>query len=233
MFSHFKRSTLFFLVLILGVVGIFSGCTDAPHEMSPAVAETPSTEPEPEKADVADLVLPYISENFPDVQVDRISNNNGALEIKIASDLSDETVPDNWEETRDLVIQLCQGVKDNISSDDVKNVVVYLKSASGNNALTALNGKVSYDAYAEYNPGNGGGNPPTMSLAEFRAISTGMTYQQVTDIVGSSGEVISEVEIAGMLTQMRQWKGEGSIGANANVTFQDGKVVSKAQAGLE
>ena len=29
------------------------------------------------------------------------------------------------------------------------------------------------------------------------------------------------------------WEGEGSLGANANVTFQGGKVLSKAQMGLE
>lgn len=79
-------------------------------------------------------------------------------------------------------------------------------------------------------------NPPTISLAEFNAISTGMTYQEVTDIIGSAGEVLSEVDLGlgdEYFTQSRKWDGEGSIGANAIIQFQDGKVVTKAQFGLE
>ena len=74
------------------------------------------------------------------------------------------------------------------------------------------------------------------SLEEFNAIKTGMTYQEVFDIVGSRGEVLSEVDLGlgdEYYTAMYTWDGEGSLGANANVTFQGGKVTSKAQFGLE
>lgn len=79
-------------------------------------------------------------------------------------------------------------------------------------------------------------NPSTISLEEFNAISTGMTYEEVVGIIGSEGEVLSEVDI-GMgeeyKTTMYTWKGEGSLGANANVTIQGGKVTAKAQLGLK
>ena len=59
--------------------------------------------------------------------------------------------------------------------------------------------------------------------------------QEVTDIVGSSGELISETDIGvpEYYTQMRSWDGEGLLGANANVIFQNGVVTSKAQFGLQ
>ena len=79
-------------------------------------------------------------------------------------------------------------------------------------------------------------NPSTISLEDFNAISTGMTYEEVVNIIGSEGEVLSEVDI-GMgeeyKTTMYTWKGEGSLGANANVTMQGGKVTAKAQLGLK
>lgn len=75
----------------------------------------------------------------------------------------------------------------------------------------------------------------TISLAEFQQIETGMTYEQVCSIVGGEGTLSSNVDIgvAEYKTEIYQWSGEGSIGANANVTFQNDKVVSKAQIGLE
>lgn len=79
-------------------------------------------------------------------------------------------------------------------------------------------------------------NPETISLAEFNAISTGMTYEEVVNIIGSEGEVLSEVDIGAgeeYRTTMYTWEGEGSLGANANVTIQGGKVTAKAQLGLK
>lgn len=72
-----------------------------------------------------------------------------------------------------------------------------------------------------------------LNLEKFNKIQTGMTYQQVVDIIGEDGTVLSESEIANIKTTIYSWYGEGSIGANANVTFQNGKVTSKAQFGLK
>lgn len=75
-----------------------------------------------------------------------------------------------------------------------------------------------------------------ITLEEFNRIETGMTYEQVTDIIGGEGTVLSEADITGnpeYKTTIYTWEGSGSLGANANVTFQGGKVVSKAQFGLK
>lgn len=76
-------------------------------------------------------------------------------------------------------------------------------------------------------------NSPKISKAEFEAIKTGMTYEEVVDIIGGEGELSSQVDIAGYNTKMYMWEGEGSIGANANATFQNNSLTSKAQFGLK
>lgn len=75
-----------------------------------------------------------------------------------------------------------------------------------------------------------------INLEEFNKVETGMTYEQVVEIVGTEGTVMSESDITGngqYKTTIYSWEGEGSLGANANITFQAGKVVSKAQFGLK
>ncbi len=76
-------------------------------------------------------------------------------------------------------------------------------------------------------------NSPKISKSEFEAIQTGMTYEEVVSIIGGEGELSSQVDIAGYNTKMYMWEGEGSIGANANVTFQNNSLTSKAQFGLK
>ncbi|MGG1516998.1 DUF3862 domain-containing protein [Paenibacillus oryzisoli] len=78
-------------------------------------------------------------------------------------------------------------------------------------------------------------NKPSMSKAEFDQIQNGMTYAQVTEIIGGPGEIMSEVGEKGseFYTVMYMYDGEGSLGANANLMFQGGKLNSKAQFGLK
>ena len=79
-------------------------------------------------------------------------------------------------------------------------------------------------------------NDTKISLEEFNQIETGMSYEEVVEIVGGEGTVLSESDITGdgqYKTTIYSWDGNGMLGANANVTFQGGKVISKAQFGLE
>lgn len=75
-----------------------------------------------------------------------------------------------------------------------------------------------------------------ISLKEFNQIENGMTYEEVCEIIGCEGELMSEADLnigSQYATEIYTWKGEKGIGANANVTFQGGVVVSKAQVGLK
>lgn len=79
-------------------------------------------------------------------------------------------------------------------------------------------------------------NDAKISLEEFNQIETGMSYEEVVEIVGGEGTVLSESDITGdgqYKTTIYSWDGNGMLGANANVTFQGDKVISKAQFGLE
>lgn len=72
-----------------------------------------------------------------------------------------------------------------------------------------------------------------MTLEKYNRIQTGMTAEEVKEIVGNLGKVASESDVGGYKTIVLQFDGSGSLGANANVTFQNGRVVMKAQAGLK
>ena len=84
--------------------------------------------------------------------------------------------------------------------------------------------------------GNGGSAKSEVqgiTAEKFNAIETGMTYDDVVNIIGSEGELSSQVDIGGdeYKTEIYVWYG-AVPGSNANVTFQGGKVVAKAQLGL-
>lgn len=68
---------------------------------------------------------------------------------------------------------------------------------------------------------------------EFDAVESGMTYEEVVEIIGFEGELNSQADI-GMgskyITEIYSWS--NLFGSNMNVTFQGGKVISKAQFGL-
>ena len=72
--------------------------------------------------------------------------------------------------------------------------------------------------------------PPVVTKAEYDQIATGMTYEQVKQIIGAPGEENAHDETAGFVTVSYQWM--NSNGSNMNAMFQNGKLVSKAQAGL-
>ncbi len=73
----------------------------------------------------------------------------------------------------------------------------------------------------------------TVTAAEYARLTTGMTYRQAVEIIGFEGEELSRSEIAGITTVMYQWTNRGFSGANMNAMFQDGRLIQKAQFGLE
>lgn len=72
-----------------------------------------------------------------------------------------------------------------------------------------------------------------MSLDEYNKIETGMSYADVTEIVGSYGNEEAKSDVAGYSSSIFTWVGAGPTGSNANVTFQNGRVIAKAQVGLQ
>lgn len=72
-----------------------------------------------------------------------------------------------------------------------------------------------------------------VTMANFNKIESGMTYEQVVELLGEEGTVLSQSDVAGFHTVMYTWNGEGGFGANMNAMFQNGKLVNKAQLGLK
>lgn len=72
-----------------------------------------------------------------------------------------------------------------------------------------------------------------ITMEEYNSIETGMSYDEVKEIVGSAGEISSQVESNGIKIVIISWYGNGMAGSNANVTFTNNKVTGKAQVGLK
>lgn len=69
------------------------------------------------------------------------------------------------------------------------------------------------------------------SLAAFKALKAGMSYEQAVSIIGCEGSEMSRSEMAGYVTIMYGWS--GGFMANMNAMFQNNKLVTKAQLGLK
>ena len=73
-----------------------------------------------------------------------------------------------------------------------------------------------------------------INIEKFNTIQTGMTYQEVVNIIGEEGTMMSESNIGNdetYRTILYYWYGDNGI-SNANIMFQNNKVISKAQIGL-
>lgn len=73
-------------------------------------------------------------------------------------------------------------------------------------------------------------SPPVVTLAEYERIREGMSYDEVTAVIGASGTELSRSDLAGYTTVMYSWSNPG--GSNMNAMFQNGRLVNKAQFGL-
>lgn len=71
-------------------------------------------------------------------------------------------------------------------------------------------------------------NTPKITKAEYDSLVIGMSYARVCEIIGGPGKLMAESGNA----RIYMWEGVGSIGANAQMVFMDGKLYSKAQYGL-
>lgn len=228
-----KKLSMLFSIMILYLLFSCSASTEEPSvsptptlSINPAPTETVSAGP-----DVESAIKEYLSELG--YEVAETKKTSTMLEIMLTlpgfSDQDLSEAPENWD---DIVANFLEAETGARELSSTIPVVLYLQDYDGNNYLTILNGKEKYSAFKTYSVG--GYNPPTITMEEYNAISTGMTYQEVYDIVGGPGEVSSELELeSGYHTVTREWEGTGEYLSYAIVTFENGKVRSKHQSGLE
>lgn len=82
--------------------------------------------------------------------------------------------------------------------------------------------------------GLGGGSDVEITLDQFNKISNGMSLDEVIEIVGGEGEIISETGEKGtdLYTVMYSYTGDKAF-SSVTLMFQGDKLQNKSQAGLE
>ena len=209
-----------------------SGLSNKPE---PAVKAEATPDPDER---LRDAVEEYLAQAYGEDRPVRIRIQQSFVDAQVLSETEQgDGMPDNWAEIRDATVEVNSGMADAFPEGCGRQcAVLSLVDKNLNNLLVVKDGQITWDAFSSEEIKSPGYNPPTISLEEFNAIRTGMEYQEVFDIVGSRGTLMSESD-SGLgdqyYTAIFSWDGEGSIGANANVMFQGGKVTSKAQFGLE
>lgn len=122
---------------------------------------------------------------------------------------------------------LGEGVEESSSGDGKLKTVSYSwQNDDGSNISVMLQGnKVINKAQAFLQSMDA-----NITLDKYNKISNGMTYNQVKKILGE-GQLTSQGQLLGTKTEIYEWI--NSDGSNMNVTFQNGKVESKAQFQLK
>ncbi|WP_245931111.1 hypothetical protein [Methylobacterium radiodurans] len=70
------------------------------------------------------------------------------------------------------------------------------------------------------------------TLAEFKTLEMGMSYEEVAAQLGCKGRRISHIEIGRNRRATYSWQGRGSYGANLNATFRNNRLTDLSQLGL-
>ncbi|MEW4431240.1 hypothetical protein AB1I68_27875 [Paenibacillus pabuli] len=140
------------------------------------------------------------------------SADNSGLEGRIAS----------------LEKQLASQGEKSIKQDE-KIAALEKKLEELNSTVTAANEVSGNGSATSGNNGSAGkGDGIRITFAQYEKLEVGMTYDEVKEIIGGEGEALSEAEN----TVVYSYKGAGDTGANAILAFQGGKLLTKAQSGL-
>lgn len=122
---------------------------------------------------------------------------------------------------------LGEGTEDSSSGDGAEKTISYSwQNDDGSNISVMLQGdKVTNKAQAMLQSMDA-----KVTMDKYNKINNGMTYDQVKAILGE-GQLTSQTDLLGSKSEIYEWI--NSDGANMNVTFEDGKVTSKAQLELK
>ena len=226
-------------------LALLAGCTITPAEEGSASSAVPNNVTvqaapagSPEKQ-AKDAIRAFAHQTYgEDVKI-TVSIQGDLIIIDVASPWSEASPPQDVSAATQDAANVATGVLTAVPDLEQSNVSVHVRDADRNNLIVVnSHGDVKCNVFTGIGteeiktPED---NPDTITLDEFNQIRSGMEYQEVFDIIGGRGELLSDVDLGlgdEYYTAIYSWTGEGSLGANANVTFQGGKVVSKAQFGL-
>lgn len=171
---------------------------------------------------------------------DAVQTDNGSSESTGATDNEEDSGNINaekfaaieqgmsYEEVVDIIGS--EGVEQSTSTvGDITTTIYDWDSDSwGNASVTFQNDKVVNKTQI----GVSGQSEAEITMDMYNQIETGMTYDEVVAIIGGEGELQSDTSVAGISSQLYSWPGS-SLGSSCSITFNDGKVSSKSQYGLD
>lgn len=104
-------------------------------------------------------------------------------------------------------------------------LVVFIISLVTLGGCLAFCGSVAVQVDKEMNA------PQKITLAKFNKIKSGMTYEEVVEILGEEGTVMSDSEMGGQTAVMYSWSNKN--GSNMNAMFQNGGLINRSQFGIK
>ena len=90
----------------------------------------------------------------------------------------------------------------------------------------------NYQQNSSHSPPASAAYSSSFTWSKYNSIQSGMSFDDVVAIVGTPTETLADSVATGTQITMYSWEVTDSAGANFNVTFENGKAVSKAQFGL-
>ncbi|WP_409304261.1 DUF3862 domain-containing protein [Peribacillus sp. SCS-155] len=91
----------------------------------------------------------------------------------------------------------------------------------------------SSDSTGDSKTTGAGDTEQRITKAEYEKIKNGMTYEEVTEIIGSKGVEATDQDEPDTKAEVYRFEGAGKAGADVHIYFKDGKVEGKEQEGLE
>lgn len=160
-----------------------------------------------------------------------------ALSMLLLSACGSESTPAASVDTSAALKERIAGLEKKLTEQGIKSDEQAQKIAALEKKLNEL-GTVSVTGKGTggktvVNIGNNGsagkGDGVLITFAQYEQLEVGMTLENVIDILGGEGEALSEAE--NMVVY--NYKGVAGNGGNAVIAFQGGKLLTKAQSGLE
>nr|WP_260866450.1 hypothetical protein [Paenibacillus xylanexedens] len=122
-----------------------------------------------------------------------------------------------------------QGIKSDEQAQKIAALEKKLTELDTAGAAVGQGAKGQTPASAGNNGSAGKGDGVLITFAQYEKLEVGMSVEEVIEILGGEGEALSEAE--NMVVY--NYKGTAGNGANAVIAFQSGKLLTKAQSGLE
>lgn len=113
--------------------------------------------------------------------------------------------------------------------------VAACSSSNSNNGTEPAGSPAAPSTQQPANEDSSSSNKIKITKEQYDQINNGMTYKEVTDIVGGEGGIITETGEKGsdMYGIGVMYEGEGGVGSGANFVFIGDKLHTKSQFGLE